>query len=60
MKVLCIDDRFLLTRGKYYDVIEERIGVYIINNNGHEQMWYKSRFKPVAEDRDDKIDKLLN
>ena len=64
MKVKCIkneDQEYCLTIGKTYEVI--RIypdGDYtIIDDIGGENWYYKNRFIPLSEYRNNKIDKLL-
>lgn len=64
MKVKCIDRGFwlLITIGKTYDAIKVTLTgnwYLIINDNGDEDWYSKSSFKPLSEIRNEKIDKLL-
>ena len=60
MKVKCIDNHGiedLITVGKTYEVIEEDKYKYKIINNRY--WYYKDRFKPLSEIRNETINKLL-
>lgn len=65
MKVVCIINKYNwldLTTGKTYDVIDIYMAfdAYIIINDKGVKDWYpKIWFKPFAEIRNDKINKLL-
>ena len=61
MKVKCIDESGDgITISKTYDVIDEDKWFYkIINNFDNNNYYNKSRFKTLAEIRNEIIDKLL-
>ena len=64
MKVKCIDNKYFekyLTIGEIYDVISiDHEGDYkLCDNYGEQGYYYKYRFKPLSEIRNEKIDKLL-
>ena len=64
MKVVCIKNighEHRLTIGKTYDIITiNEYGDYIIIDDEGYKWWFsKERFKPLAEYRNEKIDKLL-
>jgi len=63
MKILCINNanfKLSLTVNKYYNVIEkDKLGFKILDD-ANRTVWYaSSRFKPINQDRNDKLNKLL-
>ena len=63
MKVVCIDNMgglFSLTIKKYYNVIDKNDSGFKILNDIGTIYWYSPlRFKPIEDDRNDKLNKLL-
>ena len=70
MKVICVDDRNNsgLTYNKIYTVIGtyptvkegKNGGYYIIDDNGQKSGYLSSRFKDLSEERERKINKILD